>query len=155
MLANNSNYNIFKYNNVSFIHYPITRFDYDILADYYDVIVFGGGALIDDVDYNIQYNCNEMSMSTTLIELSRSAIVKGKKCYWIGLSSNNSFTNSDFINNLKYVIENNTNIYLGDSLSLKCLSDSNICVDNIKVVNDIVLANPLLQNIKINISKKK
>ena len=87
MLANNCEYNIFEHQAIKFIHYPQTRFDYDILASYYDVVVFGGGALIDDKEYNIQYG-KEMSLATTLIELTERMLLNHKACYWLGLSTN-------------------------------------------------------------------
>ncbi len=157
MLSNNLEYNIFKYDqNLHFIHYPVTRIDYDFLSDYYDTVVFGGGALIDDKDYNIQYNNSEMSLSTTLIELSKKMILKSKEVFWIGLSSSKIIKNEQFINNLKYIFNNSSNnIYLRDKNSLNTLKEINIPTDKVKIIDDIILSNTLLEKKYEIINKKK
>lgn len=146
MLSNNPDFNIFTYEKINFIHYPKTRFDYDKLSSLFDIVIFGGGAHIDDNDYNVQYNYKyqEMSMSTTLIELSKSMIDKNKKCYWVGLSSNNKLTNPDFIERLKYIVKHINGISLRDSLSLDVLKKVGVDASQIKVIDDIVFANKAL-----------
>lgn len=80
MLANNLDYDIFKYQGINFIHYPKPKFDYNILANYYDIVFLAGGALIDDKAYSLKEN-GEMTLSTTLIELSRAMLFKNKWMY--------------------------------------------------------------------------
>lgn len=144
MLANNLDYDIFKYQGINFIHYPKSKFDYNILANYYDIVIFGGGALIDDKAYSLKEN-GEMTLSTTLIELSRAMLFKNKDVYWIGLSTNSEIKDKSFVSKLKYIIDNITYISLRDTNSLQSLKESNINTQNVDIVNDIILASPLLK----------
>lgn len=86
MLCNNSQYDISRYSNINFIHCPQTVFDFNYLSDYYDMVIFGGGTLISDIDYDNKY-INELPLSRTLIELTKLMVSKKKKCLWLGLST--------------------------------------------------------------------
>lgn len=143
MLANNPNYSILNYYNINFIHYPQTQYDYEKIADYYDKVVFVGGAHIDDKNYGTNYK-NEMSFSTTLIELSTRFLKKSKKCYWVGLSSNKEITNKDFINKLNFIVDNITYISLRDTNSKKTMQSILKNRQKINIINDIVIGNEIL-----------
>lgn len=143
MLANNPDYNILDYYNINFIHYPQSQYDYESLANYYDKVVFAGGAHIDDSTYENKY-INEMPFSTTLIELSMRFIKKHKECYWIGLSSNKELNNKKIINKLNYIIKNITYFSLRDTNSLKSLKKVINCAENIEITDDIIIGNKLL-----------
>lgn len=142
MLANNPNYNIFNYKKIKFIHYPQTMFDFEILAEKYDAFVYGGGALLDDTQYNIQYT-NEVSLSTVVIELSIKAKEKNKETYFIGLSSNDKFTNEVYIERLKEVVKDSNYFSLRDKNSLKTFEKYNINISKIEIIDDIVLSNDI------------
>ena len=56
MLSDNPVYDIGSYPAVNFIHYPKTRYDFNYLAQYFDTLVFGGGAIIDDRFFDNNYS---------------------------------------------------------------------------------------------------
>lgn len=147
MLANNFKYNIFSYENIKFIHYPQTPFDFECLSNYYDCFIYGGGAILDDTQYNIQYP-NEVSLATTVIELSQKAQEKQKQTFFIGLSTNNKFKNKEYIKKLKKVIENATYFSLRDKYGLKVLNENNIDTSKIEIIDDIVLTNDIKKSTK-------
>ena len=153
MLANNTNYNVLNYYNIDFIHYPHSQYDYENIANYYDKVIFVGGAQIDDTNYEYSY-VNEMSFSTTLIELSIRFIKKQKKCYWIGLSSNKKIINKKFIDKLNYIVDNITYISLRDTNSEKTLKNIIRRSQNIKIINDIIIGNETLLINKEKIPEK-
>ena len=53
MVANNINYNICNMfdKDVHFLHMPQNIYDLNIIADNFDVLLFGGGSLIDDLTF--------------------------------------------------------------------------------------------------------
>ena len=51
LMCDNPELNVFQYPGMNMIHYPKTKFDYSFLADQFDCVIFGGGAVIDDVMY--------------------------------------------------------------------------------------------------------
>lgn len=65
--------------------------------------------------------------------------------YWIGLSTNSEIKDKSFVSKLKYIIDNITYISLRDTNSLQSLKESNINTQNVDIVNDIILASPLLK----------
>ena len=67
MLSENRDYDITKYPNFKIIHYPKSILDINILANYFDTVIFGGGALLDDHDYN--YYNNQLTLSNFLINI--------------------------------------------------------------------------------------
>lgn len=143
MLANNDAYNIFEKDGVHYIHYPQTKYDYDHLASFYDVVVFGGGALIHDADYGVVYG-NEVSLSTTLIELSHKMIENKKRCLWLGISSSHEIKNQEFIKRLNYVIPRLTYVSLRDKNSVDSLKNAGVDVSNVSLQHDLVIANGIL-----------
>ena len=149
MLCNNSQYDISRYPNITFIHYPQTVFDFSYLSDYYDMVIFGGGALISDIDYDNNI-INEVPLTRTLVELTKMMISKKKKCLWLGLSSNKEFYNKNFIKELKFIIENNEWIYFRDQFSVDSIANIGIDTSNIKLIDDIIFANKYLLTNKTN-----
>ncbi len=143
MLANNGEYNVFGKQGVHYIHYPQTKFDYDRLASFYDVAIFGGGALINDVDYGVTHG-NEMSLSTTLVELSSKMIENGKRCLWLGLSSNHDITNKEFADRLNSVIPCLTYVSFRDENSVESLKRAGVDVSNVALDHDLIIANKAL-----------
>lgn len=150
MLSDNADYDIFQYSNIHFLHYPQTKFDFDLLSSYFDVVIFGGGALIDDSDYDISNY--KMSLSTILIELTLAMISKSKKCYWVGLSCSNKIQNVRFISKLKFIEKNITYFTLRDTYSLDYLKKIGIQCRNINIIHDIILSNSKISDFK---SEKK
>ncbi|MBR6917940.1 MAG: polysaccharide pyruvyl transferase family protein [Clostridia bacterium] len=143
MLANNGEYDIFDKDGIHYIHYPQTKYDYDHLASFYDVVIFGGGALLNDDDYGVVYG-NEVSLSTTVVELSRKMIEYGKRCLWLGLSSNHEIENKAFIERLNYVIPRLTYVSFRDTNSIDSLKRAGVDVSCISLQHDLIIANSIL-----------
>lgn len=145
MLADNPNYNLLKKYNVNYIHYPKTNMDINMISEYFDKIIFGGGAMIDDFEYDntLAY---KYSTPNILMNLSIKAIYNKKEIYCIGLSSNSYISNPRYIQDLEFVIANSKHFSLRDENSKKTLISSNIHnAENILVINDIVYSLPRIQ----------
>lgn len=138
MLSENRDFDLTNYSNFKVIHYPKSIIDINAFANYFDVVIFGGGALIDDRDYN--YYSNQLSLSNTLINLTKRMIDFGKKTILYGLSTTNILFNKEYIDKLNYIVSNCTYISLRDTNSLDVLKNNNIDVSRIKIVNDLVFS---------------
>lgn len=68
-----------KYN-VNYIHYPQTVYDYDILVEKFDILVFGGGAIIEDGIYWEAYDYG-INICRTVVDLPLRFIAKNKKFF--------------------------------------------------------------------------
>lgn len=150
MLSDNPYYQTIKKYHVNYIHYPKTNLDLDTIAQYFDKIIFGGGAILDDFEYDKNY-AYKYNVANILMDLSIKAIYEKKELYCIGLSSNSSLTNLKYIRDLEFIIKNSTHFSLRDNFSKKTLIDANVeGSNNIEVINDIAYALP---NFKHNIDK--
>lgn len=148
MLSNNEYCDISRYGNYKFIHYPLKTTDFEFLANKFDVVICGGGAVLDDSNYKLEnYN---LGLETIIVSLCESFIIKGKKTLLYGLSSIELLTNQEYIRKLDYISKNCTYFSLRDTNSKRSLSKSGIDVKRIKIVDDIVLANSKLKEININ-----
>lgn len=135
MMSENYEFDITKYKKCKVIHYPKNIIDINTLANYYDTVIFGGGALLDDNDYNLN---NKFTLSTTLINLAHRMITCRKKVILYGLSSNFELNNKEFITKLNYIINNADYVSLRDTNSLEVLRKCDINTKNIKIVHDLV-----------------
>lgn len=155
MLADNPNYNIDKYDDVSFIHYPVSLLDYNVLAEKFDYIIFGGGAIVDDSKYD-ETKSYQHDLGTIFIKLAIRAIAFKKKVISIGLSSNKSLKSEEYINKLEHIIRNSEYFSVRDEFSKNYLTSriGNGIEEKIFLVNDIVFANPKIKNRIIDVRKK-
>ncbi len=145
MIADNPIYDIGNYPSINFIHYPKTRYDFNYLAQYFDTLVFGGGAIIDDrfFDNNDSY---KGELGTILIKLSERFIAWEKQIFCIGLSSIKKFSNTNYINKLSLLVEKADYFSVRDINSFNSLVNQCNCSNKkINIISDIVMAN---KNIK-------
>jgi len=151
MIADNTKYNLSDYGNIKFIHYPKTHADINIIANYFDKIIFGGGALIDDKEYDNQ-DVKNTNVANILVDLSVNAINKGKDVFLIGMSTSNEFDNKCYLEKLNQIAQKAKVFYLRDSNSLETLKKYNIDCSNIKIMEDLAYALP---NYKLSYPEKE
>ncbi len=137
MLCDNAAYDYYHLPGVNFIHQPKNIFDCNLLAQSFDVLIWGGGALIDDCNYNVK----SVDLNNILVDLSKRFIEFDKKVIALGLSTNQQLTNIDYIENLNYVCKHSEHFYLRDPYSEKQLKDNGI--DNVGLMDDLVFYNKL------------
>lgn len=155
LLDFNDKYNILKneFSNVAYLHYPKSVYDFDNLVSQFDKLIFGGGALIDDVIYDFD-NPFTITLSKILIDLSLKFIDSKKDVYWLSLSSNKIIQNDIFISKLIKIVENAKYISLRDTFSFDLLASIGCNQSKMHIINDLVLANEKLNYIKKNSYKK-
>lgn len=144
-----SNYNldpsIYLRYNINYIHYPQNIYDYDVLVQKFDTLIFGGGAIVEDNVYFERYD-NEVNICRTVVDLPLRFIAQKKTVLCIGLSTSQKIENQDYINKLGSVINFSDFFSVRDIYSLKTIRDAGIVTDKIKVIPDIIYANIALQN---------
>ena len=140
MLADNPNYKLPDYKTINYIHYPKTNMDFNIIANYFDKIVFGGGAIIEDTYLNDE-NSYKFNMGSILLNLSMACINNNKKIYCVGLSTSTAITNQNYIKSLDFIIEHSEHFSLRDSNSLQTLKNCNIKnIGKIQLIPDLVFS---------------
>lgn len=136
MLSENREFDITNYPSLKIIHYPKSILDINILANYFDTVIVGGGALLDDNDYN--YYNNQLTLSNSLINICYRMIQFNKQTILYGLSTSNTFSNEEYLAKLDYIFKNCTYISLRDTNSLEVLKKYKINVSKVKIVDDLV-----------------
>ena len=142
MLCDKKNIDITNYGKYNFIHYPTRTDDFNIIAKYFDAVIFGGGALLDDYEYNDDSPI--FNLGYILINLALEFINFNKTTILYGLSSNKQINNKQYIKKLNLIAEKSSVFTLRDTNSFETLKKSGINVSKIKIVDDIVLSNKLL-----------
>ena len=156
LLADNPEYSIDKYKEIKFIHYPKSLNDFNIIAEKFDYIIFGGGAIIDDKNYNKEKSY-QYDLGTMLIKLSIRAIAFNKKVICIALSATENITNPEYIEKLKYIIKNTSYFSVRDEFTKKYLTEKlgEQYGEKINQIYDIVFSNKDISSNLIEIRNKK
>ncbi len=131
---------------VNVLHYPTSLWDIDYLANEFDVLVWGGGALLDQNQYS-QDPAN-VSTGNLLIWLSKRMLELDKDVYCLGLSGNATLNNGRYLSLLDDIVLKSQLFSLRDPYSFKVLEASGLNVGNVSHCEDIVFANVDLQLLK-------
>lgn len=146
MLEPNRNFDpsIYLKYGIRYIHYPQTVYDYDMIADQFDILIFGGGAIVED---NVYYDAYDFGVNIcrTVVDLPLRFIKKRKKVLCIGLSTSTEFTNAGYINKLQTVIDHVDYFSVRDRYSLETMQRAGINTDRVKLIPDIVFGNEKLR----------
>ena len=152
LLCDNEKYDFFDYPAIQFIHYPKNKFDFNIIAQQYDVLIWGGGAMIDDACYGTD---DVSYLGNMYIELTKRFLAFNKKCISLALSSNRRLKNEKYIEALKYVIENSTYFSTRDKYTSELLREIGIAEDKIHFLDDLVFSSNKWNRIRQESYKKK
>ena len=133
-------YNTAAHLNVKYIHTLHNENDFKKVLAYYDTLIFGGGATIDDTNFGVKFR-NYVSLANVFINLSKLFIDSGKKVILYGLSSSNNIVNKEYIQELNYIFSNAYYISLRDTNSYNYLKSLDINMKNVKIDHDIIFAN--------------
>ena len=121
------------------IHYPKSTWDIRSLASFYDVLLWGGGAILDDNQFD--RDPNNINTGNLFIRLSEMMIDGGKDVYAIGLSSNASFSSMEYCQRLNNVVKGCKYFSIRDPYSLETLRKNGVDVSCVALCEDIALAN--------------
>ena len=136
LMCDNPELNVFQYPGMNMIHYPKTKFDYSFLADQFDCVIFGGGAVIDDVMYR-KKDSFTFDMGKIFAELGTAFIQRKKAVYSLGLSTSKELNDPEYIEKMKNIISRSRFFSVRDKYSAELLRE--ITGQEINRINDIVL----------------
>lgn len=136
LMCDNADLDVFRYPGMNMLHYPKTRFDYSFLADQFECVIFGGGAIIDDVMYR-KKDSFTFDMGKIFAELGSAFIQRKKKVYSLGLSTSKELTDAEYIDKVKNIIGGSSYFSVRDKYSAELLRK--ITGQDIRQINDIVL----------------
>lgn len=140
MLCDNPDYDYFQLPGVNFIHLPKKTFDCNLLAQHFDVLIWGGGALIDDKFYDR----SPLELNNLFLALSERFIAFKKKVISLGLSTNQNFSHPEFCERLKNVVNSSTYFSIRDTNSVVVLK--NLGIENVDFLEDIVFYHRIWEN---------
>jgi len=101
-------------------------------AYFFDELIIGGGAHIDDLDFPVYSFIPYLA-----IELSLLMFKKNKKVKWVAVSSNNILVNQSYIQKLSQVIANSEEFSVRDPYSLETLRSSGVDTEKIIIKEDL------------------
>ena len=140
MLADNPQFDASKYGDVDILHYPKTRSSFSVIARRFDVLVVGGGALLDDANYgNIDFF--DIPVGEVVVGLGVQFSVFGKRVYGLGLSTSTELENSSYIDKLTALVKSSSHFSLRDPDSLETLRRCGVPVEKVAITADLVFAN--------------
>lgn len=135
LLSNNYDADSSVYAPYKTLHYPKRSSDVMAIAENFDVVVWGGGALLDDVEY--EYRGQYSTMTYILMSISKAMIKTGGQVIVYGVSTNDVISNKDFLSDLQLIIDKSVFFSLRDTNSLMVLKKSGIKIDKVKLLDDL------------------
>lgn len=122
------------------IHYPRSIWELRQLAEYFDVLVWGGGAIIDERQFD--HDPKNINTGNLFIWLSEEMLKHDKDVYAVGLSANDSLeADTEFSRRLGAVVAGCEHFSLRDGYSLETLRDAGVDVARVELCEDIVFGN--------------
>lgn len=125
------------------VHYPNSTWDIERLADSFDAVVWGGGAIIDDGQYDA--DPRNFNTGNLFIRLNEQMLARGKRVYALGLSTNYTLESEAYAEKLSRIIEAAECFSLRDPYSLKTLERAGVsCSGKVALCEDLAFFNSAL-----------
>lgn len=122
------------------IHYPTSIWELRQLAEYFDALVWGGGAIIDERQFS--HDPKNINTGNLLIWLSEEMIKRDKDVYAVGLSANESLqADTEFAHRLSRIVSACSHVSLRDQYSLDTLAAAGVDTAHVELCEDIVFGN--------------
>ena len=132
VFTKNYEYDFSRWKNVFAYFAPKSKADLIKTADFFDEIILGGGAHIED------RNRKSYSFTPTLVvELTKLMLDRNKTVRWLGVSTNRELDRVTYIDKLRHIVPRLTTFTVRDNLSIDTLKNAGISTDNVQLVDDI------------------
>lgn len=123
---------------VTVLHYPNSTWEIDQLASHFSTLVWGGGAIVDDSQYNS--NPDNFNTGNLFIRLSETMISRGKRVICLGLSSNDKLDNLEYITKLDEIVSKSEFFSLRDPNSFQTFSEAGVDTTRVQLCEDVAFA---------------
>ena len=131
---------------VNTIHYPTTTWQLEALAAAFDIVVWGGGAILDDRQFDS--NPVNFNMGNLFIRLSEMMIARDKSVRCLGLSSNTTLEGGRYLSHLAHIVTESRDFSIRDPYSLTTFTDNGIPSEQIWRCHDLALADKSLPDLQ-------
>ena len=121
------------------IHYPRSTWELETLADMFDVVGWGGGAILDDLQY--AENPDNTNAGNLFIRFSELMLDRKKKVYCLALSANRSIQNVYYGGRLARIAASSDVFSVRDPYSIEVICGVGVAQDRVVLCQDIVFAN--------------
>lgn len=139
LLSQNYGLDSIEYFPYKTIHYPKKPNDCRYLAEHFDTIVWGGGAVLDDEAY--YFGGADCSLTYAEMTITKMMQEMGKRVIVLGVSANREIKNKKMIDDLNLIIDRAEHFSVRDKNSLKTLSDAGVKTEKVELIDDLALAN--------------
>ena len=130
---------------VGVIHYPKSTWQLEELVELFDIIVWGGGSILDDEQFND--DPRNINTGNLFIRLNILAESRGKEVWCLGLGTNHSFSDERYLRYLQEIIDGSSYFSVRDPESLETLVNNGIDCSRVQLCNDIAFASKELRSI--------
>ena len=127
------------------VRYPRSTEEASLLADSFDALVWGGGAILDDKQYNDKPT--NINTGNLFVRLGEYMLARKKHVFAIGLSTNWQFTSEEYLRRLGSIIQGADSFSVRDEFSLKVLQESGIETSKVTVCPDVTFGNRTLNTL--------
>ena len=142
MLCDSPKYRYPARTNINYIHYPKTQVDFHYLSRFFDVLIIGGGACIDDAEYS-KSDSYRYDYATIALKMSLAFSANDRKVLFLGVSSNDKLEDAVYFSHLKEAIDASTYFSVRDKNS-QLVIRKHIDTNKIDLLEDLALANKSL-----------
>ncbi len=128
------------------IHYPATTRELDFFVDSFDIAIWGGGAILDEAQFND--DANNVNTGNLFIRINELMLSRGKHVFCLGLSAIPKLNNDKYVNRLSRIVEKADHFSLRDERSLATLTDCGIDPSKIHLCEDLAFSLSELAKLK-------
>lgn len=151
LLSNNYDLDAGDYAPYKVLHYPKRSSDIVAIAENFDAVIWGGGAMLDDVEY--VYRGQYSTMAYYLMSITKAVLKNGGKAFVYGVSANNEIDDKTFIKDLNYIIKYADYFSLRDTNSLQVLKEAGVETEKIQVIDDLSIYNLRDKTLRVMVDK--
>ena len=138
MVARHKENDMSCYSPFKVIHYPQKNDDILNIVHNYDLLVWGGGAILDDSEYG--FNGAKTPLGYIFMKSSIAMICAKKPVYVLGVSTNQHFKDATFIDDLSFVVKHATYFSLRDTNSKNTLKEAGIDISKVSIIDDLTIS---------------
>lgn len=137
---------------VTMLHYPNSTWELDQLANHFSALVWGGGAILDDGQYDDRPD--NTNTGNLFIRLSKLMLARGKRVFSLGLSSNDVLSSERYLRELNAIVSQSRLFSLRDPISKAVLERAGIDTAKAMVCEDLAFASRQLASLPKHIASK-
>lgn len=130
------------------LHYPRGHYDMNVIANSFDAIFIGGGALFDDSLAARGINRpGMMNIGRVAVDLPRAFETMNKPVAYLGMSTNAEMHDQEYLSNVSDAIIGARVTTIRDPYSMEVLTKAGVPEDRMLLCPDIIASDQLLQEV--------